>query len=181
MHMPKAAKHVWNIISTALVVLVVLFAVVLLGVRLFGIRVYSILSGSMEPEYRVGALIYVKEIDPSEVEVGDVITYVLPNETPATHRVVRIDAENRHFYTKGDANEAEDGAPVYFENLIGTPVFKLPYLRYAAHYIQHPPGMYIALAAGAVLLIAVFLPDLFKKRKRKSGTLPAEDGDTKQG
>ena len=181
MHMPKAAKHVWNIISTALVVLVVLFAIVLLGVRLFGIRVYSILSGSMEPEYPVGALIYVKEIDPSEVEVGDVITYVLPNETPATHRVVRIDAENRHFYTKGDANEAEDGAPVYFENLIGTPVFKLPYLGYAAHYIQHPPGMYIALAAGAVLLIAVFLPDLFKKRKRKSGTPPAEDGDTKQG
>ena len=90
MHMPKAAKHVWNIISTALVVLVVLFAVVLLGVRLFGIRVYSILSGSMEPEYPVGALIYVKEIDPSEVEVGDVITYVLPNETPATHRVVSI-------------------------------------------------------------------------------------------
>lgn len=33
MHMPKAAKHVWNIISTALVVLVVLFAIVLLGVR----------------------------------------------------------------------------------------------------------------------------------------------------
>ena len=41
MHMPKAAKHVWNIISTALVVLVVLFAVVLLGVRLFGIRAVS--------------------------------------------------------------------------------------------------------------------------------------------
>ena len=33
------------------------------------------------------------------LEVHDVITYVLPNNMPSTHRVVRIDAENQHFYT----------------------------------------------------------------------------------
>ncbi len=181
MQMPNTLKKVWNVISTIVVVLVVIFAVLLIGVRLFGVQVYSVISGSMEPEYPVGSLIYVKEVDPSEIEVNDVITYVLPSETPSTHRVVRIDEENQLFYTKGDANETEDGAPVHFKNLIGTPVFKIPYLGYVAYYIQHPPGMYIAIAAGAVLLILVFLPDLFKKDKKKDEQTPELDGDITQG
>ena len=36
--------------------------------------------------------------------------------------------KNEHFYTQGDANDAPDGAPVYFKNLIGRPVFTIPYL-----------------------------------------------------
>lgn len=179
--MPEGIKKAWNIISTVLVVIVVIFAILLVGVRLFGVQVYSVISGSMEPEYPVGSLIYVKEIDPSEIEVNDVITYVLPNDMPSTHRVIRIDEENQLFYTKGDANEIEDGAPVHFKNLIGTPIFKIPYLGYVAYYIQHPPGMYIAIAAGAILLILVFLPDLFKKDKKKSQELPDNGGDMKQG
>lgn len=181
MQVPNVAKKVWNIFTTVIVVLVVIFAVLLIGVRLFGVQVYSVISGSMEPEYPVGSLIYVKEVDPSEIEVNDVITYVLPSETPSTHRVVRIDEENQLFYTKGDANETEDGAPVHFKNLIGTPVFKIPYLGYVAYYIQHPPGMYIAIAAGAVLLILVFLPDLFKKDKKKDEQSPETNGDITQG
>ena len=178
MQISHTAIKVWNIVTTVVVVLVVIFAVLLIGVRLFGVQVYSVISGSMEPEYPVGSLIYVKEVDPSEVEVGDVITYVLPSETPSTHRVVRIDGENQHFYTKGDANQTEDGSPVHFKNLIGTPVFKIPYLGYVAYYIQHPPGMYIAIAAGVILLILVFLPDLFKKDKKKDEALPDNNGDT---
>ena len=61
-----------------------------------------------------------------------------------------------------------DGAPVHFKNLIGKPVFTIPLLGYVAHFIQHPPGMYIAIAIGAVLLILVFLPDLLKKNDGKS-------------
>lgn len=178
--MPSKLKKAWNIASTVLVVIVVLFAILLVGVRVFGVQVYSVISGSMEPEYPVGSLIYVKKVDPAEIEVNDVITYVLPNNMPSTHRVVRIDAENQLFYTKGDANNTEDGAPVHFKNLIGTPVFKTPFLGYVAYYIQHPPGMYIAIAAGAVLLILVFLPDLFAKDEKKDKKSPAE-GDTTQG
>ena len=181
MHKSSAVKKVWGVFSTTIVVLVVIFAVLLVGARLFGIQVYSVISGSMEPEYPVGSLIYVKKVDPSEIKVDDVITYVLPSETPSTHRVVRIDEEKQRFYTKGDANETEDGAPVHFKNLIGTPVFKIPYLGYVAYYIQHPPGMYIAIAAGTILLILVFLPDLFKRDKKKDEQSLGTDGDITQG
>ncbi len=180
MQIPKTLKIVFDVLSTAVVVAVVIFAVLLVGVRLFGVQVYSVISGSMEPEYPVGSLIYVKSVDPAEIEVNDVITYVLPNDMPSTHRVIGIDAENQLFYTKGDANEVEDGAPVHFQNLIGTPIFKIPLLGFIAYYIQHPPGMYIAIAAGAILLILVFLPDLFKGEEKKSKKSP-EDGDATQG
>jgi signal peptidase len=166
--MSDTVKKVWNVVSTVLVVIVVLFAILLVGVRLFGIQAFSVISGSMEPEYPVGSLIYVKEVDASEVEVNDVITYVLPNDMPSTHRVISIDRQNQHFQTKGDANETPDGAPVHFKNLIGKPVFTIPLLGYVAHFIQHPPGMYIAIAIGAVLLILVFLPDLLKKNDGKT-------------
>lgn len=191
--MKRAAvlKKVWDISSSILVGVVVLFAVLLIGVRLFGVQVYSVISGSMEPEYPVGSLIYVKEVKPSEVQVGDVITFVLSNKTPATHRVIGIDKDNQLFYTQGDANyqiNEETGEkvymedpPVHFNNLIGKPVFKIPVLGYIAYYIQHPPGMYIAIAAGAILLILVFLPDLFKKEKKETKRIPADDGDINQG
>ena len=184
-------KKIWDVTSSVLVGVVVIFAVLLIGVRLFGIQVYSVISGSMEPEYPVGALIYVKEVKPSEVEVGDVITFVLSNETPATHRVIAIDKEAQLFYTQGDANyqiDEETGEkvymedpPVHFNNLIGKPVFKIPVLGYIAYYIQHPPGMYIAIAAGAILLILVFLPDLFKSEKKEAKKLPTNNGDMNQG
>ena len=184
-------KKIWDVTSSVLVGVVVIFAILLIGVRLFGIQVYSVISGSMEPEYPVGALIYVKEVKPSEVEVGDVITFVLSNETPATHRVIAIDKEAQLFYTQGDANyqiNEETGEkvymedpPVHFNNLIGKPVFKIPVLGYIAYYIQHPPGMYIAIAAGAILLTLVLLPDLFKKEKKETKRIPTDDGGINQG
>lgn len=166
--MKKSVKKVWNAVTTVLVVLVVIVALLLVGARLAGLQVYSVLSGSMEPTYHVGALIYVKPVDPSEVKVGDPITFVLNEDlTVATHRVVSIDAENSHFYTKGDANDAPDAAPVHFNNLLGTPVFTIPYLGYIASFVQSPPGMYYAIAAGVILLALVFVPDMLGDEKKK--------------
>ena len=158
-------KKVWSITSTVLVSIIVLAAIFLMGSRLVGYRIFNIVSGSMEPEYNVGDLIYVKEVDPSSVKVGDVITFVLNEDlVVATHRVVRIDAEKQHFYTKGDANETEDGSPVHFNNLIGIPQFSVPWLGYVSDFIQHSPGMYITIAAVTILIVLAFVPDFVKKK-----------------
>lgn len=191
--MQEKWKRIWNAATTVLVAIVVIFAVLLVGVRVSGIQVYSVISGSMEPEYPVGSLIYVKKVAPEEVKVGDVITFTLSNEMPATHRVIAIDQEKQCFYTRGDANYDEehfrqtgekiytDDPPVSFRNLIGRPVFKIPLLGYAAHYIQHPPGMYVAIGVGAVLLVLVFVPDLQKKKKEAEDSPRSEQGKTTKG
>ena len=164
--MKTKLKKVWDISTTVLVALLVLCAVFLMGSRLMGYRVFNVISPSMEPEFCVGDLIYVKKVDPSTVKVGDPITFILnENLVVATHRVVRIDAENQHFYTKGDANQTEDTEPVHFNNLIGIPQFRIPLLGHVSYFIQHPPGTYITLAAGVALIGIVFLPDFFVRKK----------------
>ena len=179
--MSKTVKRIWNWITTALVAIVVVLALLLVGARLIGLQVFTVLSGSMEPTYHVGSLIYVKEVDPYELESGDVITFMLDEDTVATHRIVEVvpdenDSTVVRFKTKGDANEAEDGSLVHYKNVIGSPVFTIPKMGYVANYIQNPPGTYIAISAGAILLLLVFLPDLFgsdddkeKKQKKKQG------------
>ena len=176
----KAIKRIWNIVTTVLVALVVLLAIALVGVRLVGFQVFTVLSGSMEPTYHVGSLIYVKEVDTDELSAGDPITYLIDEDTVVTHRIVEVvpdeeDSETIRFRTKGDANNAADGSLVHYKNVIGMPVFTIPYLGYVANYIQSPPGTYVAISAAAILLLLVFLPDLFasddkseKKKKRKA-------------
>lgn len=169
MQIPKKVKKIWDAVTTTLVVLVVIFAVFLMGSRLVGLQVFNVISGSMEPNYSVGDLIYVKDVDPDSIKVNDPITFVLNEDLiVATHRVVAIDSENRQFITKGDANQTEDANPVHFNNVIGVPVFAIPLLGYVSEYIQSPPGMYVAIAFGVVLLAAVFLPDMLTKKNKKA-------------
>lgn len=161
-------KKIWNIVSSALVVLMVLCAVFLMGSRLLGFKCYTVISGSMEPEYSVGDLLYVKEVNVNSIKVGDPITFILNEDlVVATHRVVRIDAEKQYFYTKGDANEIEDQNPVHFKNVIGVPKFSIPKLGYVSDFVQNPPGLYIVIGAGVILIILVFLPDLLAKKKNE--------------
>jgi signal peptidase len=56
---------------------------------------------------------------------------------------------------------------VHCKNVIGTLVLAIPYLGYVSNYIQNPPGMYVAISAGAILMVLVFLPDLFTDDKKK--------------
>ena len=180
--MGKTIKKILNVISTILVAIVVVLALLLVGARFIGLNVYTVLSGSMEPTYHVGSLIYVKDVDTDELKAGDVITYMLDEDTIVTHRIADVipdetDPSIIRFQTKGDANDSVDGSLVHYKNVIGTPVFSIPKLGYLANYIQKPPGRYIAISAGAIILLLVFLPDPFsdddksekKKKKQKDG------------
>lgn len=173
-------RKIANGLSTVVMVLVVLLALTLVGGRLFGMQTYAVLSGSMEPAYPTGALLYVRKVDPVDIQPGQVITFLLDEHTVATHRVVEVipDPEEAGIYryrTKGDANEAADAGLVHCKNVLGTPVACVPYLGYVITWIQNPPGTYIAISAAAVLLLLVFLPDLFAEDKKK----PAPDAESR--
>ena len=156
-------KKVWNILTWLLVLLTVTLAVLLVGVRIVGLTPYVVLSGSMEPTYMTGGMIYVKTTTPEQIEVGDPITFVMnDNLVIATHRVVDINEAERFFTTKGDANDSADGAPVRFENLVGKPILHLPYLGYISNFLTNPPEKYIAWGAIGILLILMFFPELIK-------------------
>ena len=219
----RAIRKLWSFISTLLVIAIVLLAVALVGVRLVGLTPFAVLSGSMEPTYHVGSLIYVKDADPADIEVGDPITFVVNEDLlVATHRVVGIETYTTghravvdeagnpvkdedgnpvyeeyeleemsyYFQTKGDANDDVDGSPVYYKNVIGTPVFTIPYLGYLSSWLQTKKGMIMGISIALVVLILTFLPDLLSavddepkgkpKKKGKRGKHEAAD-DTDPG
>ncbi|MBQ8663625.1 MAG: signal peptidase I [Eubacterium sp.] len=163
--MSKRTKIILKTISTLLVALVVVLALLLVGVRFLNMQVFTVLSGSMEPTYKTGSLMYVKDVDPMELEDGDVITYILSENTIVTHRIVDVipagdGSEELFFQTKGDANNVVDGSLVYYKNVIGKPVFSIPGLGYLVNFIQQPPGIYIAILFCVGLIFIVFLIDM---------------------
>lgn len=161
-------KKLWSVLSTLIVIAVVALAILLAGVRIVGLTPYVVLSGSMEPTYHTGSLIYDKKVDPFTLKEGDVITFMVSEDTLATHRIVGVVPDEDEpgtirFRTKGDANDAEDGTLVHYKNVVGTPVFTIPYLGYFSNWITHAPGKYITITAAVVFLILLFLPDMLKK------------------
>ena len=173
------AKKLLQIISTILVALVVLLAVALVGVRLAGIRTFTVLSGSMEPTYHVGSLIYVKKVDPAAIRPGQVITFMLDENTVATHRVVEVvpdedDPSTLRFRTKGDANEAADAGLVHCKNVLGTPVACVPYLGYVITWIQNPPGTYYAIALALFMVLLMLLPESPRQKTKNSSDAKTE-------
>ncbi len=180
--MKHRIKKIWNVATTIIVTLAVIISILLVGVRFVGLQVFTVLSGSMEPTYHVGSLIYVKKVDASELQVGDPITFMLDEDTVATHRIVEVvpdedDESVLRFRTKGDANDSVDGGLVHYKNVLGTPIFSIPFLGYFANFIQNPPGTYIAVSVGALLLLLLFIPDLLFDSKSEKENDTASDSD----
>ena len=141
----------------------------------FGYSSAVVLTGSMSGTIEPDDLIITHK--QSDYMVGDIVMYQTDG-TPVTHRIVS--ESDKGYRTKGDANDSPDGGLVHYKNVIGVPVFTIPYLGYVANYIQQPPGMYVAISAGAILLLLVFLPDLFSDDKKKPSK-QSPDPDSPQG
>lgn len=185
--MRKKLSTAHDIFTTVVLVILILLTVMLAGVRLVGLQVFTVLSGSMEPTYPTGSLIYVRSVDPHTLQTGDVITYLVSDDTVVTHRIAGIvpddeDPDLIRFRTKGDANSIEDMTLVHMANVIGTPVFCIPKAGYLAHFIQNPPGTYISIMIASILLMIMFLPDLFsdadEKKKPEEEPVPAAETET---
>lgn len=127
----------------------------------------------MEPAYKTGSVIYVKEVDPKTLAENDVITFKMGNGMTATHRIVELVPDDthpdiKHFRTKGDANDVTDGSLVCYEQVIGTPIFTIPYLGYLAAYIQQPPGTYVAIIISLALIFLVIAVDIITEEEEKN-------------
>ena len=172
--MNSKMKRVLKIISNTLVIMVVLLTFLLYGLQLFGMRPYAVLSGSMGSVYPTGSLIYVSDVDPAALQVNDIITFRLKDGTIATHRIIEIvpdeeDSATLRFRTKGDKNDIADGALVAFEDVVGKPVFGIPYLGYLGNYISQPRGKIIAITVVvAIVLIEIMVGIIVDDEKVKN-------------
>jgi signal peptidase len=135
-------KKLVNIVANAvLVIAVIVLLAVMVAPRLTGLTLEPVLSGSMEPTIRTGALIGIASTDPAQIEVGDIIGFhVAGMDTPVCHRVIELVQTDQGpgFKTKGDANSDADTWTVSPNDIIGKVYFNISSLGYVAKFIKTP-------------------------------------------
>ncbi len=95
-------------------------------------------------------------------------------------RETALDEPLYYFRTRGDAQDEEDPEPVSGKNLIGTPVFSLPYLGHLAARMETAAGRAMAACFGLALLILMFLPEMMQATGH-DGRKADEDGPDEDG
>lgn len=173
-------KTALKIISNTLLTVVVTLALLLYGSRLVGLKPYSVLSGSMQSVYPTGSLLYVKDVNPKILKVGDVITFKMTGGTVCTHRIIELVKDEKEldiirFRTKGDENDSADGVLVEYGAVVGKAVFCFPKLGYFATYISAPPGKYIAITVAISLVLIEIIISLILDEKDKNKIQTAQN------
>ena len=132
--MKKTLGNILNLIAFA-----VLFSLctIFIAIRVSGLGTFIVTGGSMEPSIHKGSLVLVQPVSPSEVKVGDVITFQQYDQT-TTHRVTAItqSAIGPVFSTKGDANVAADPEDKTFTGQVGIVRGTLPVAGFLAASMQ---------------------------------------------
>ncbi len=167
-------KKVFNIIKTTIVWLVVLLAVSMMIFTvisvttfnrndrdLFGYKMYIVNSDSMAAtDFKAGALILVKEVDPSKIQEGDVITF-MSQDTDSfgetiTHKVRRrtTDAEgNPGFITYGTTTGVDDDTVVTYPYVLGQYQKHIPGLGTFFNFLKTTPGYFVCIFTPFMLII----------------------------
>lgn len=164
-------------VGRLVLVLVILACLPVPLAHLCGYEMYNVISGSMEPAIPVGSAVYVKPVQPAEVQPGDVIAFYSGGSV-VTHRVVENDPTQSSFVTKGDANAQPDLNPVRYSELIGRIQYHLPVLGGLLGVYAGGPGRdyLVGLAvAGALLSL---LGGLLDRRAAAQSEPSAQAGPT---
>lgn len=168
-------KKICNGLSTLLLIVMVAVAGALLLPYVFGYQPLAVVSPSMEPDYHVGSVLYVKKVEPEELKVEDAITFRLSDGTYATHYVISLDMDKREYVTQGKANNTDDGARS-FDTLVGrASKFSIPLLGYISLNIKTPMGILAAVGVILLILLLNFVPDLLEKDKEKEAVPKGSD------
>ena len=167
-------KKAWQVISTALVWIMVLVAVFMMVFTivsvntfnrndrdLFGLRFYIVLSDSMSAtDFDAGDLVVVKETDPSTLQEGDIIAYQSQNAenygATVTHKIraKTTDANgNPGFITYGTTTGMDDETVVTYPFILGKYQVSLPKVGTFFQFLKTPQGYIICILIPFLMLI----------------------------
>lgn len=187
MNMRKAL----NIIKTTFVWLVVLLAVFMMIFTvisvttfnrndrdLFGYKMYIVNTDSMAAtDFNAGSLIMVKEVDPSTLESGDIITFMSQDpdsfgET-ITHKIRKLvtdAAGNPGFITYGTTTDTDDDTIVTYPYVLGQYKSHIPGLGTFFNFLKTTPGYFVCIFTPFMLIIiyeGVKFFNLFRRYKKE--------------
>ena len=153
---------------------------------LFGYKMFIVNSDSMAAtDFDAGDLILVKEVDPSTLAVGDIITYMSQNTDSfgeaITHKIRKLttDAEgNPGFITYGTTTNTDDEAIVTYPYILGKYQSNIPGLGTFFNFLKTTPGYFVCIFRPFMLIIiyeGVKFFTLFRRyRKEQMEEIQAE-------
>lgn len=128
------------------------------------VRFLTISGHSMEPVITKADVIAVTtQVDPDELEVGDIIVYNYDtgDETVSiAHRIVAIDENG--ITTKGDSNDGADSHIVEPSDITGIFWFKIPYLGSFIRFANTDRGYLSLILMPAMMLIIIEIKKIIK-------------------
>ena len=166
--MLKFAKAFFNIIRKLITIFLIIFLIIIVTQRLTdnkksiaGVRVFSVITASMEPEYKVGDAILTKTFDPSQINIGDDVTYIGTEgsfkDKIVTHRVINKERDKNGVYifqTKGIANDEAD-PKINETQIYGKVLYKIKSISYLNGVIGNLYGMYFAIVVPLGLMMVI--------------------------
>lgn len=144
------------------------------------IRSFVVTSGSMAPTVPAGSLVLVHPIEAGTARTGDIIAFTLPGnpKTTVLHRIKTISKSPLTYHTKGDNNNAADTWTVPAANIVGSFMYGIPFIGYAAAFIRTKLGY--ALVIGIPVLYLIFtqirliidgIEEVMEKRTKKASMI----------
>ncbi|CAK4200494.1 unnamed protein product [Aphanomyces euteiches] len=136
----------------------------LMGLTIGESPIVVVLSGSMEPAFQRGDILFLDNNKP-KLEIGDIVVFKIKDrDIPIVHRVLELhtrESDNVDFYlTKGDNNNVHDRglyAPgqmwLQRDDIVGIARASIPYLGYATILMNDYPALKI-LAVGIMAILA---------------------------
>lgn len=130
---------------------------------IFGYKAFIIVSGSMEPNLKIGDVVIIKETKQEDIQKGDIITFK-ENSEAITHRVDEIiNMDGQEYYrTKGDNNTSQDADLVEYKNIEGKFTFKIEGIGKIITNIQEP-----IIVIAIIIIMYVVYRIISKKTDRK--------------
>lgn len=172
----KIVRIIRNVYSGLLVTIITFLGVFLVSslfsktdyTSVFGLSFFEVESYSMYPELTKGDLIVVKELDPSEYEVGMIVTYIKDGEkTSTTHKIVKI--EGNIITTRGintETNNADD-EPFDVSCIIGKVVAVWHGYGSVRNFVTNPMGIVSILIIGFFIIEGFnYLENYFKEKEK---------------
>lgn len=165
----KVIDIILGIIFTAAIILMLL----LVGVRLFGLAPYVVTSGSMEPVYPVGSIVYAKDVPAEQLVVGDDITFYLDQDVVATHRIGEIYPKEGEVQTYGvnnidsEGNHINDARTVDFDQIIGKVKYSIPMVGFVYLFLRTTYGKIAVLIIVLALFTSSQAIKYLKKERKK--------------
>lgn len=184
-------RKAMGIIKTVIVWMVVLLAVSMMIFTvisvttfnrndrdLFGYKMYIVNSDSMAAtDFNAGDLILVKEVAPSTLQAGDIITFMSQDTNSfgetVTHKIRRLttDAEgNPGFVTYGTTTDTDDQTIVTYPYVLGKYQSRIPGLGLFFNFLKTTPGYFVCIFVPFMLIIVyegVKFFNLFRRYKKE--------------